>query len=180
MKILKYILYLYLLIASLFAIKFNYDYARENTFIDWLLFGEIKPTLQGLVWPHYILNEEKNEINKKFNTQEYFQNSINDIQKAFRIEEQKIKSEIDLFNQKDEYSKAIELRRKALKNAVKVSIDELRDNLSNEIANSYKNDFIKGLKLYFQGLENENKSKINSSTLLINNFGKIYSKWRDK
>ena len=180
MKILKYILYLYLFIASFFAIKFNYDYARENTFIDWILFGEIKPTLQGLVWPYYIFGKDKDEINKQFTTQEYFQNSINDIQKAFVIEEEKIKNEIHFFNQQDEYSEAIELRRKALKNAEKVLIDELRKNLSDKIVNSFKNDFIKGLKLYFQGLENENKSKINSSTLLINNFGKIYGKWRDK
>jgi len=138
--------------------------------------------LQGFIWPYYLLDENEidNNANAKFSTQKYFQNSLIYTQKAYGIEKENINNKIHFFNQQNKYSKAIELRRKAIKNAEKVSIVELRDNISDEIADSYKNDFIKGLKLYFKGLENENESQLNSSTLLLNNFGNIYREWRNE
>jgi len=70
MKVLKYILYIYLFIGSGFAIKYNYDYAKENSFGDWLMFGEIVSTLKGFAWPYYLLdNSEKQEEKKNLVTQ---------------------------------------------------------------------------------------------------------------
>jgi len=48
------ILTLYLSIAGLFALYFNWVYAANHGFGEWLMFGEIIPTLQGLIWPYYL------------------------------------------------------------------------------------------------------------------------------
>jgi len=32
---------------------FNYEFARKNGFVSWMLLGEIIPTTQGLIWPYY-------------------------------------------------------------------------------------------------------------------------------
>jgi hypothetical protein len=34
---------------------FNYQYARQNGFMDWLVFGEVVPSLKAAVWPYYLV-----------------------------------------------------------------------------------------------------------------------------
>jgi hypothetical protein len=34
---------------------FNWQYAKENGFLKWLILGEIVPTAQSVIWPYYIL-----------------------------------------------------------------------------------------------------------------------------
>ncbi len=47
--------YAYLIGFMISAIFFNWQYAQENSFSKWLLFGEIVPTIQGAVWPYYAI-----------------------------------------------------------------------------------------------------------------------------
>lgn len=54
-KFLYVILGGYFLIAGLFGIYFEYLYAKENGFINWLFFGWIMPTIQAILWPLYVL-----------------------------------------------------------------------------------------------------------------------------
>jgi hypothetical protein len=42
----------YLLSCGIATIYFNY-LSREQGFFHWLLFGEVAPTLKGLIWPYY-------------------------------------------------------------------------------------------------------------------------------
>tara|TARA_B100001765_G_scaffold110392_1_gene68614 strand:+ start:269 stop:478 length:210 start_codon:yes stop_codon:yes gene_type:complete len=35
---------------------FNYQYAVNNGFISWLIFGEIVATFQAFIWPFYLLD----------------------------------------------------------------------------------------------------------------------------
>jgi hypothetical protein len=48
------LLIVYQLSVVLFALYFNYLYARENGFIQWIFFGEIIATLKALIWPVFI------------------------------------------------------------------------------------------------------------------------------
>jgi len=50
------VLYAYFFISGLFALYFNYVYAVTKGFWSWIMFGEIVATVQGLLWPLYLLN----------------------------------------------------------------------------------------------------------------------------
>ena len=45
----------YVVIAGLFALYFNWVYAITKGFFSWLFFGEIVATIQGFLWPIYVL-----------------------------------------------------------------------------------------------------------------------------
>lgn len=183
MKYLKILIYVYFLIASGFVIKFNYDFAKQNSFTEWLFLGEIVPTLKAFIWPYYVfVNEKKDsnsEVQENFKTFKEFSNSLNFIQSAFSIEEQNINNPESVSNP-EIYNESNSLRRKALIEAKKVSLQELEKLISPEISDSYKNEFILGLELYFEGLENNDFSKIEKSSNLLNEFGEKYQKWRNK
>ncbi|MFH1688029.1 MAG: hypothetical protein ABIE70_10995 [bacterium] len=35
------------------GVIFNWQYAQRHGFFDWLLFGEVVPTVQAIIWPYY-------------------------------------------------------------------------------------------------------------------------------
>jgi hypothetical protein len=179
MKVLKYILYIYLFIGSGFAIKYNYDYAKENSFGDWLMFGEIVSTLKGFAWPYYLLdNSEKQEEKKKFSDANEFKNSIVYLQEAFAVEGENVNSGYGLFTDKSYYNKSNELRKKALNESSKVSLNGLKM-VDEELAVAYEKKFIKGLELYFEGLRVNDKETIENSSELLNEFGEVYRSWAE-
>ena len=45
----------YFVIASLFGLYFNWIYANTQGFTAWLFFGEVVATIQGFLWPIYLL-----------------------------------------------------------------------------------------------------------------------------
>ena len=49
------IIFLYFVSCSFAALYFNWEYARENGFAKWILFGEFAPTARSLVWPYFAL-----------------------------------------------------------------------------------------------------------------------------
>jgi len=53
-KIFEYLLIAYFISVGLATPYFNYLYARENGFMAWLIFGQIIPTLQAMVWPFFV------------------------------------------------------------------------------------------------------------------------------
>jgi hypothetical protein len=177
MKVLKYILYIYLLIGSGFVIKYNYDYAKENSFGDWLMFGEIVPTLKGFVWPYYFLeNSDKQKEKKIFNDEDEFKNSVVYLQEAFAVERKNTSSGYGLFTHKSYYIKSNDLRQKALNESFKVSLNGLKF-VDEELAVAYKKKFIKGLGLYFEGLRVNDEETIENSSKLLNEFGEVYRNW---
>lgn len=49
------IVYLYMTIMVLFATPyFNWQYASQHGFIQWLLFGEVVPTTKAMIWPYFV------------------------------------------------------------------------------------------------------------------------------
>ena len=53
--ILSAVFFVYMVVAGLFALYFNWVYASVHGFISWIFFGEIIATLQGLLWPLYFI-----------------------------------------------------------------------------------------------------------------------------
>lgn len=52
---LKILVYMYGFSISLFAVYFNYLYARSHGLIAWIFFGEIVSTFWAMIWPIYFL-----------------------------------------------------------------------------------------------------------------------------
>jgi hypothetical protein len=49
-----FVLGAYLLSVTLMTSYYNWQYARDNGFIAWLLLGQIVPTSKALVWPYFV------------------------------------------------------------------------------------------------------------------------------
>jgi hypothetical protein len=52
-KILVPLLSLYFAAAGFAALYFNWEFARSNGFLPWLLLGEITPTAKAIAWPYF-------------------------------------------------------------------------------------------------------------------------------
>src|SRR5579862_1586335 len=50
------VLWFYMGGAIISGSYFNWQYAKENGFVSWLLLGEFVPTLQSLIWPYYAVS----------------------------------------------------------------------------------------------------------------------------
>jgi hypothetical protein len=44
----------YLVVAALLLPYYNWQYAKDNGFVAWFLFGEILPTIKSLAWPYFM------------------------------------------------------------------------------------------------------------------------------
>jgi len=47
------LLYIYFFGLMISGVYFNWQYARENGFLKWLLLGEVVPTFHSTIWPYY-------------------------------------------------------------------------------------------------------------------------------
>ena len=50
----SFIAIVYAVGVGIFALVFNWQYANQNGFISWLLFGEIVATLKAIFWPFFV------------------------------------------------------------------------------------------------------------------------------
>jgi len=58
---------LYFFIAGFAILYFNWEYAKSHSFAEWLVFGEIKPSLQALIWPYYFIGDKPAQTNTDAN-----------------------------------------------------------------------------------------------------------------
>jgi hypothetical protein len=56
LKLLTAAFSLYFLGFCVAGTYFNWQFARENGFVTWFFFGEIKPSLKAAVWPYYLFH----------------------------------------------------------------------------------------------------------------------------
>lgn len=79
-KLLTGTLSLYALSILIFMPYFNWQYAKENAFIKWLILGQIVPTAKSLIWPYYVLYSDPGQPvagDKSSNVAEYTDNEYN-------------------------------------------------------------------------------------------------------
>ena len=55
------LLYVWMFGIMVSAPYFNWCYARDHGFTNWLLFGEIVPTFQSMAWPYYVFVDDSSE-----------------------------------------------------------------------------------------------------------------------
>lgn len=52
----------YFISVMIFIPYYNWQYARTNGVLDWVLFGEIAATAKALVWPYFVFIDKSNDI----------------------------------------------------------------------------------------------------------------------
>jgi hypothetical protein len=57
--VLSALMSLYMISTFIAAPYFNWRYIQDHGFLDWILWGEIKPTAEALIWPYFALQHEK-------------------------------------------------------------------------------------------------------------------------
>ena len=58
-KALTVIGYIYVLSAMCMGSYYNWQYAQENGFVQWMLFGEVVPSLKGALWPYFVFRDSR-------------------------------------------------------------------------------------------------------------------------
>lgn len=62
---LGFLLYFYFAISVLiFTPYYNWKYAKEHGFADWIFFGEVIATSKAMVWPYFIFFKKEKQISK--------------------------------------------------------------------------------------------------------------------
>jgi hypothetical protein len=51
----RVVAFVYLAGLAVSMLIFNYQYAREHGFMDWLVLGEVVPSLKSTIWPYYLV-----------------------------------------------------------------------------------------------------------------------------
>lgn len=74
--------YIYFALTGICTLWFNYDYAKKNAFIDWILFGEIVATAKAVIWPYYAY---QGYIRKS--RRDGYSSNYNDVSNAFTKEQ---------------------------------------------------------------------------------------------
>lgn len=161
LKIVQYFLttvfVIYSFIASVFILKYNYDYAKDNSFSKWLLFGQIVPSAQGLIWPYYVFHAVKS-----VNTSDYiqaltkFELSIYFMQQAQHLQDSAVSA--NRLNNVDTVSiinaswfpQHLYYCQQAFYLTKMVDVDEL-SKLDADLPAHYNEEFIKGLQCYLSG-----------------------------
>lgn len=164
-NIIGFIFGIYILGISGFALYFNWNYAKENGFIKWVLLGEIIPTAKAIIWPYYVLNPVDSSSIKHFIESISYANMATKI-----INKQKPFSPID----SADMEKVIEYHKKALAEAKKVNISILNKHYAGW-GDHFKEEYVKGLDLLTQSYENHDVVMSLTAQKLIDLWDTWYS-----
>lgn len=58
---------MYMLSAMAMGTYYNWQYAKDNGFVKWMLLGAIVPTFKGFVWPYYVFYDRSGPTDIKHN-----------------------------------------------------------------------------------------------------------------
>jgi len=157
---------LYFIAACCFGLYFNYQYARTNGFIKWLLFGEVISTYHGIFWPFHLGTYNVTEGRGK-----HFLDAIENVNRASDIE--KSESENGILSGKGA-DNAYKNYRKALEEAKKVDIAAL-NRYYPHLGDHFQQEFIRGLDMFLQAIDTSNLLKQLSGQALMDNWGTWYN-----
>jgi len=163
-KLSFFIIIAYLFIASIIFIPYyNWQCAKNDGFVKWLLLGEIVPTAKAFAWPYFVFF-------KSSGLSSHLINSLN-----YENEATKIINKGDAFNIVDpeEMDQIIGLHKKAIKEAKLVDINQLNNRLNN-FGTHYRDEFVKGLELIVEGYEKHDNRKYMAGSLLRYKWGEWY------
>jgi hypothetical protein len=180
----KIVFHIYVLISFIIIPYYNWQYAKENGFIKWLCFGEIKSTIKSFSWPYYEVIKIKSC--KYYNTwsQEEIKNAQYLLQALnMRSEATKIinQDHVDYIITDSEETTLTHYLHFSLELATKTQ-DDILDKIHPELKDHFRNEFQKGMELQLSCLENETNdvSTAIKASLLQNQWVDWYNSHKKK
>lgn len=171
---------------------YNWQYARSNGVIKWVLFGEVVATAKGIAWPYFVaksinLHNDTSNLNiSKGNLSEDSKNSIIHMVNAIEYKNYGMKmidkyylsnpkSQIDL----KEISVYLNYLEKALTEANKTNRYSL-NSVYPELGDHFFQEFIKGLQYSVMSFENKDVQSIALGENLLHLWHKWYKENRSR
>lgn len=163
----------------------NWQYAKQNGFVKWILLGEIVPTLQSAIWPYYIFEHflRGEGRQQSANNRDLFKNWSSEDRANSRHFILSIQSDLEsirLSNERkspqltsDALREMIQLKKTALSEAQTVN-DSVLDKIHPDLRQNFRDLYQKGIELRFMNLEQSGGNKLAESQGLL-----LHNKWSD-
>lgn len=163
----------------------NWQYAKQNGFVKWILLGEIVPTLQSAIWPYYVFehffsDEGRQQSASNRNLFKNWSPEDHANSRHFILSIQSDLESIRLSNERkspqltpDALREMIQLKKTALREAQTVN-DSVLDKMHPDLRQNFRDLYQKGLELRLMNLEQSGGNKLAESQGLI-----LHNKWSD-
>lgn len=160
------VLVLYVWVAGLiFVPYYNWQYAKENGFVKWLVLGEIVPTCKAAVWPYFVFFSKGDSQRASLR---HLARSI-----EYKNESTRLVNEGGLTVKDKDMQKIVDLRRKALEESKLVDAEVL-DRKYDGFSSHFTGEYVKGLQLFIAGYDEDDSSKFLEGQILLDKWGDWY------
>jgi hypothetical protein len=149
------VLVLYLFPMGWFICYYNWKYAKEHSFGEWFLGGEIVPIGKGIAWPYFCFFYKGNSPRKEDPSYSYFADAVS-IASRTNLQMDKM---ID-HPYPEKIPALVDSLQRAIDVGKKVNIDTLNNSYSG-LGDHFKNEFIQGLYLVVTGYHQHNLRTVN-------------------
>lgn len=165
------VMLLYFVSFSVMAPYYNWQYAKENGFMKWLLFGEIVATAKSVVWPYFVFISNKENADEVKTKEKFSDNTPQSVLRFLRSTDIAIDAIEEARSNSNEKSEKLErcksLIHSSIEIAVTVDVAEL-NNIYPDWGTHFSKDFIPGMKLLLEAMETNDKVVIaNADASLI-------------
>ena len=129
----------------IFIPYFNYQYAKDHGFVNWIFLGQIVPTLKAAVWPYFVYDHFNKEewTDEQLESIVYMRQSMDAVFKVARLGE---------FLAEDDYSLKTFNKINGFIRDAKTPADnvdpEVLKRLNPELAEQWETKYIEGLSLF--------------------------------
>ncbi len=156
---------LYLVTVLIAAPYFNWQFAREHGFAEWLAWGEIMPTAKALVWPYFAIRGPKSPPPAgPLSPRQWNEMNIRSVNRAFDASQQAnyiINSKGALTP--DDVEKVRAYADQALHSA-RTTDEATLNNIYPELGTRFERDFGGGLRLLISGLRSRSRAQLTESS----------------
>jgi hypothetical protein len=163
--------FLYVISVMIAASYYNWQYTREHSFADWLVFGEIAPTAKAFVWPYFAAQRTKpQEIDRVVSA--LSQRQINEMQimSAMRAVAAALQANYIINSRpqdsaltQEQVQKVIDYATQSLRSA-DTTDEEALNRLYPEFGTRFKRDFCGGQRLLISGLTSNSRGDLVKSS----------------
>jgi hypothetical protein len=166
-KLLTSLFVLYVWSATLAAVYFNWQFAKENGFLRWILLGELVPSAKALVWPYFALHAVRTEPPVRALTPTQIASmelkkmveAMNASQQATYLINNGGRQQGAGIRSYSNFERIVAYRRRALEVGRKVNSSVL-DGIYPELGNRFQADFLTFLQVFLQACDSNSDSML--------------------
>jgi hypothetical protein len=175
----NFICSIYVISVMIAAPYYNWQYMREHTFADWLVWGEIAPTAKALVWPYFVLHSSTQSRSEAI--QPLTQRQINEMQimSATRAIEAAMQAHYIIDTRplgtnltEEQIHTVIDYETQALYSA-DTTDEEALNSVYPELGTRFKRDFCGGIRLFLSGL----KTNSHEDLMKSGELDQVWKEW---